>query len=308
LTSNGRLEDDLIERLEESLQQANASGRDGAKPAPPTASPVIATDLAPLAGKPADTSVFHAPLRLDSPANRFEVEAPSAQQLAQEKRVQLLTEQTANLEEALRNQSRPADLAAVVHAGTPVLAKPAENSDLLFKADAEDEFKVLDESDGWVHVQVSGISRGWIRRTQLEMPGEQSPSSEAASKSPAPGVAPEVHEETSLFPGDWAPLRGRMVRIRWVQSESGTDTSGKADHWPMLRSVFRDTYARVLRSSIKIEGVVVVIDAADGGMVAATTDVLQRWTTGMLSDAAFRKACWADPPEALGETAQSESK
>jgi len=64
------------------------------------------------------------------------------------------------------------------------------------------------------------------------------------------------------------------------------------------------------RSNPKVEGVVIVIDAADGGMIAATADALRRWNTGALSDAAFRKECWTDSPEALGETArrQGESK
>jgi hypothetical protein len=59
---------------------------------------------------------------------------------------------------------------------------------------------------------------------------------------------------------------------------------------------------------MKVDGVVIVIDAADGGMIAATSDTLRRWNTGALSDAAFRKECWTDSPEALGETASRQSE
>jgi len=38
-------------------------------------------------------------------------------------------------------------------------------------------------------------------------------------------------------------------------------------------------------------------------MIAATSEHLRRWNTGAISDAAFRKECWTDSPEALGETA-----
>jgi len=94
-----------------------------------------------------------------------------------------------------------------------------------------------------------------------------------------------------------------MVRITWVRPASDAG-QGAPDRWSLASSVFRDTFSRVSRSDAKIEGVVIVIDAADGGMIAATANSLRRWNTGAISDAAFRKECWADPPEAMGETAE----
>jgi hypothetical protein len=185
--------------------------------------------------------------------------------------------------------------------GTAIFAKPADG-ELLFRADVEDEFKVLDESGDWVHVQVSGISRAWIRRSELEMPGETNPAADSVSKLP-PTTEPALREETSLFPGDWSALRGRMVRIVWARPESVAQQPETA-RWPLARSLFLDTYTRISRESAKVEGVVIVIDSADGGMIAATSNSLRRWNTGAISDAAFRKECWADPPEALGEAAK----
>src|SRR5205085_4936044 len=139
------------------------------------------------AEKPASakSSAFGLGFPAEPPASRTALAPPDSRELAQQRRFQQLTEQASNLEEILRNQARPGDLAAVRKTGTPVFAKPMEPSDVLFKADAEDEFKVLDESGGWVHVQVSGISRGWIRRSELEMPGESAAVADAASKPPA---------------------------------------------------------------------------------------------------------------------------
>ena len=74
------------------------------------------------------------------------------------------------LEEILRNQAHPANLVAVKKKDTPVLANPIENAKVLFLASAEDEFEILDANPNWVHVRISGISRGWIRRSSLEMP------------------------------------------------------------------------------------------------------------------------------------------
>jgi hypothetical protein len=298
LPSNGRLESDLVERLEEALQQnvgsaagpsatPSAQERGGTEPA--------GTDKS-VRSAPSSTA-FRTPLPLEQQATRSGLVPPSAQELAQAKRMQQLSEQAMNLEEVFRNQSRPSDLAAVRKTGTPVFAKANDNAEVLFRSDAEDEFKVLDESGDWVHVQVSGISRGWIRRAELEMPAAMKAGIGALSTAPKA----EPREETSLFPGDWSPLRGRMVRITWVQP----DTAGAGeDRWQAARSMLRDAYSRVLRSATKVEGLVIVIDSADGGMIAATTNALQRWNSGAISDAAFRKECWADPPEALGETAK----
>jgi hypothetical protein len=308
LPSNGRLESDLFERVEEILQQTSGSvavkpgtGKTMPEPAAPTESADSGTVASKKAGT--DSSAFRTSLLLDQPASRARPAPPDAQELVQQKRVQQLTEQAANLEEVLRNQAQPSDLAAVRKTGTPVMAKPLETGEVLFRADAEDEFKVLDESADWVHVQVSGISRGWIRRSELEMPGETKAEADSSVKAPETSAEPQTHEETSLFPGDWSPLRGRMVRITWVRPVSDAG-QGAPDRWSLASSVFRDTFSRVSRSNAKIEGVVIVIDAADGGMIAATANSLRRWNTGAISDAAFRKECWADPPEAMGETAE----
>jgi hypothetical protein len=306
LPSNGRLESDLIERLEEALQQQSASVATGSsgsgaasvatfakpQPVPAEQSPRSAT---------ANSSAFHTSLPMD----RSALAPPSAQDLAQQKRVQQLTEQAANLEEVLHNQSRPNDLVAVLKSGTPVFAKPLEGTPVLFQADSEDEFKIVDQSGTWVHVQVSGISRGWIRRSDLEMPGDASPAAASSPSVAATSPPLQTHEDTSLFPGDWPALRGRVVRIIWVHPDAAAGQGG-SDHWRLARSLFRDAYARITGVGPKIEGVVIVIDAPDGGMIAATTDALRRWNTGAIPDAAFRKECWADPPETLRETAQRE--
>ena len=304
LPSNGRLESDLVERLEEALQQKAASvattssGSVAASAAASAKSRSVSTEQSPRSAT-ANPPAFHASLPMD----RSALGPPSAQDLAQQKRVQQLNEQAANLEEVLHNQSRPNDLAAVLKSGTPVFAKPLETAPVLFQADSEDEFKVVDQAGTWVHVQVSGISRGWIRRADLEMPGEVGPAVASSSNAPAPSQGPPTHEETSLFPGDWPALRGRMVRIIWIHPDSAAAHSG-SDRWLLARFVFRDAYARITGTGPKIEGVVIVIDAPDGGMIAATADSLRRWNTGAIPDATFRKECWADPPETLRETAQ----
>lgn len=304
LPSNGRLESDLVERLEDALQQKSANVAAGTTPHA-SAAPVTAGSESRAAtppAQPAKPSTFGLTFPIEQSPSRGGLAPPSSRELAQEKRFQELTEQATNLEEVLHNQAHPNDLAAVLKAGTPIFAKPIDPGDVLFRADAEDEFKVLDQSGDWVHVQVSGISRGWMRRKDLEMPGE-SEAPAAAEAKPAAPTESQTHEETSLFPGEWPALRGHIVRIAWVRP----DSAAAMDRWELARSMFRATYGNITRGNLKVDGVVLVIDAADGGMVAATNDSLRRWNTGALSDAAFRKECWTDSPEALGETAHRES-
>ena len=302
LPSNGRLESDLIERLEEALQPNTA----GAEASAPQSAATPVEHIQPVTGPPREVPAKSSPFAplSEPPASRASLAPPDSRELAEQKRVQQLTEQATNLEEILRNQARPGDLAAVLKTGTSVFAKPVDYGEVLFKADAQDEFKVLDESGEWVHVQVSGISRGWIRRSELEMPGaiaENHPEHVAVASQP------QTHEEVSLFPGEWSALRGRMVRIVWTRPEFAS-ASDSSDRWQLARSIFRDAYGRISQSNPRVDGVVIVIDAADGGMIAATADALRRWNTGALSDAAFRKECWADSPDAMGETARRAGK
>ena len=87
-----------------------------------------------------------------------------------DRRAQEQSKQVKGLEEILHNQAHPTNLVAVKKTSTPVLANPIENAKVLFLAAAEDEFEMLDANPNWVHVRISGLSRGWIRRSSLEMP------------------------------------------------------------------------------------------------------------------------------------------
>src|SRR6202008_57526 len=75
-----------------------------------------------------------------------------------------------SLEEVLKKQAYPKDLVAVKKSGTPVVANPSLTAKPEFLASMHDEFELLDFNADWVHVRISGISRGWIWRNSVEMP------------------------------------------------------------------------------------------------------------------------------------------
>jgi hypothetical protein len=218
---------------------------------------------------------------------------------AAEKHERELATQARNLEEILNNQAHPTNLAAVKKTGTPVVASPAADGKLLFAATLGDEFEILDETAQWVHVRISGISRGWIKRSSLEMPGEEAAKAQASSKS-GESSSTAFHigsQQFGAFPGDWAPLRGRTVEIISVQKSSeNARNAGPSERMEFAKAFFNSESDKVTSTA---EGIVLIFDSDDGGMVAATVPTIQQWKTGALSDEAFWHQCFFDPPEIL---------
>jgi hypothetical protein len=306
IPSNGRLESDLFERLDETL-----SGKTTAAdaPAPGNSNPQFSREPSPKASStvlPESASaskagsVFRSPQSAPAPIAEPVTSVPDKNSFA-DKRLQQLRQTAKDLEEMLQNQSRPDNLAVVKDRRTPVLSRPLSGARVLLLADVEDEFQVLGTQGDWVHVQVTALLRGWIRRSQLDLsavaPRVLAPANSAAS--PGSATFQQTREETATFPGDWEPLRGKKVRIIWVQSEENRKDTGIDKRESFATSLFRKAYKELSHSSDKLEGVVIVFDAADGGMAAATNASLERLSTGQLRDAAFWKQCWLDPPEAF---------
>jgi hypothetical protein len=219
-----------------------------------------------------------------------------------EKNAKALNGDVQSLEEILRNQTHPDNLAVVRKTGTPVFAK--QGGAVLLSADAEDEFEILGVEGSWVHVQISGASRGWIQRAQLELPEGFAGSSkkEGASGADDDQIFRVTREETHSFMGSWQELRGKTVRVIWVASvsESNQNTPAQAK-----RNFAKTLFARVHKEQSSAAqppaGVVIVFDTADGGQVSATFSSLDQWQKGSLSEASFWKQCSIDPAELFQE-------
>jgi len=310
LTSNGRLESDLLDQLTDLLATRPGPPRPGtSRPGTPssgkdTAEPAIS---APLPQLPETGRTFPS-----SVARGLAGQALSARQLADAKNSEKTSEkaldrtgtdlqaEAASLEEVLKNQAHPRNLVAIKKTGTPVVASPSLTAKALFLASAQDEFEMLDFNADWVHVRISGPSRGWIWRTSLEMPEGISDVPLVGTK--AAPVAADLfqvtREETAPFPGDWEPLRGRNVKIISVQKIQEDEKSGGAQaKLEFAKSLLDKDYAELAAGSKELAGVVLIFDSVDGGMIAATLPTVQRWKAGTLSDAALWHQCYFDPPE-----------
>jgi hypothetical protein len=292
LPSNGRLELDLLDRLSEHL---------GIQPPLDQQAPKFKLDLSTaLPAKTLRSDNFPAPA-----PGHDDVSAIRVKREAEEKRMQELNSQLQALQQIQHTQAHPINLVAVRRSGTPVLSRPMEGSHALFAASAGDEFEFIDAESDWVHVQISRVSRGYIRRSSLDLPDAiaarlKSPNPAASNKVPEPFRI--EREETATFPGNWESLRGKRVKIYTIQPVSQDPKETGAQAKLNFASVLFKNFSGEVggpSSATLVEGVVVVVDSADGGIVAAPLSAVQQFASGSLSREDFWKQCFLDPTDAF---------
>lgn len=296
LRSNGRIESDVLDRLQELLGSGpDAKMTTGVSPAESNNRVATNHNAAPTAEISAPTPQLPA-----LPGTRIPIAPTGTQDAA-------LEQEAKSLEELLRNQAHPANLVAIKQDQTPVLQEAQSDAKLLFLASAEDEFEILDQNPEWVHIRISGLSRGWIRRASTEMldgsepvarpvtsaVAQEVPSAQTSTASSAPFSV--SGEEEGSFPGSWAALNGRRVKIISIRQATGTGRiTSPQDKMRFAEALFK------AESVEKSAGMVLIFDAEDGGVVAATRPVLDQWKAGTLTEEIFWRECYLDPPEILG--------
>ncbi len=314
LTSNGRIETDLLDQLAEQLAKSFAeSGNQTAS----AATPKVPSE------QPAGEEVAVPAPSPKFPATDQTFSSSLSQNLAERASAQPLDEQNAdksnsalraeakNLEEILKNTAHPKNLVAVKKSGTPVVATASITAKPQFLASMHDEFEMLDFNADWVHVRISGLSRGWIWRNSVEMPDGIANTDRPASASLAP-TADLFHvsrEEASTFPGAWEPLKNKNVKIFSVQKiDDNAKDAGPKARIEYTKFLLEKGYKEIAQKPQDLAGVVVIFDSADGGMIAATVPTLQQWKAGTLSDSALWHKCFFDPPETFDSSASSASQ
>jgi len=299
LPSNGRLELDLLDRLSDRL---------GGKPLISVSRSSVLAPTPKLDLRTASSGIYVSSASSASAgaapvSGENEISAMRLKREAEEKHIQQLNAELQSLQEIQRNQARPGNLVAVRKSGTPILAKPTIGSRVLFTAAANDEFEFLDAQGEWIHVQISGESRGYIQRSGVELPEL------LAARAKSPNITAPDHtqvafrvarEETSVFPGNWDSLRGKTVKIYTVQPVSSqskeTRATAKLD---FAASLFRGFSNASTRATDSIEGIVVIFDSADGGIVASNLSTAREFAGGSLSTEAFWNKCYKDPSDAF---------
>lgn len=318
LTSNGRLEADLLDQLAEQLAKGATETENGRSavsvsiPKPSSESPASTEPAisAPAPKFPEIERTFPSSLS-QGLAARERAGEPTTDQRNAEKTDSALQAEANNLEEMLKNQAHPKNLVAVKKSGTPVVASPSLTAKPQFLASMHDEFELLDFNADWVHVRISGLSRGWIWRNSVEMPDgiPDTDAPAASSLAPAADLFHVIREETAPFPGDWEPLRSKNVRIISVQKiDDNAKDAGPKERLEYAKFLLEKGYKEIAQKPQELAGIVVIFDSADGGMIAATISTLQQWRAGTLSDSALWHKCFFDPPETFDSAPHSGSQ
>ncbi len=301
LRSNGRVESDLLDQLAEQLAGLQEKTSPGANTisAPPQSGPPDEHPAAPELQRKFPNANGTLPSSLKGiPSEPTTAEKSVTPSSAAKNPLQAEAD---NLEQILKNTARPKNLVAVKKSGTPVVSTASLKAKPLFLASMHDEFELLDFSADWVHVRISGLSRGWIWRNSVEMPDgiADTTTSSAPTAAAAADFFHVVREEAAPFPGDWEPLRGKSVKIISVQQvDDAAKNIGSKERLAYAKFLMDKSYNEIADKKQELQGVVVIFDSADGGMIGATLPSLQQWRAGTLSDAAFWHKCFFDPPEA----------
>jgi hypothetical protein len=308
LTSNGRLEVDILDQLSEQLAattpvRENTGGE--IEPSDKTSDSAQAAVYPPTTHLPESPPTFSSSLLQGLAAQEKAASQVSALRPKDPDQTRLQAE-LEQLEGILKNQVHPKNLAAVKKSGTAVVSTPSLNAKPLFLASAHDEFEILNFNQDWVHVRISGLSRGWIWRNDLEMPDDIPETQAGPASATATDLFRVAREDTAPFPGDWEPLRGKNVKVISVQKTYEAAKNGSPQmKLEFAKSLFDKNYSEIAQKFPNLAGIVVIFDSSDGGMIAAAESTLEKWKAGALSDAALWHNCFFDPPETFLATGPS---
>ena len=294
LPSNGRLEADLHDRLQQALR--GPSETPIRTPKNKQSSPASPQPGEVAAGKPAPAEMT-AQAQLDA--------ILAERQSVREKAASMQT-QLDQMKASAPAPANAAKIGSVKHSGVGVMSRQNFGGPVLFRAQAEDEFEIVELTSGWAQVRLAPDSTGYIQADELNLPPgvQEKPADTQAAKSTAqiPSVQPDLgfsvsREDVTLFSGDWARLKGKKVLFVYAQPRGLLSDMGNEDaKLGYAKRIFESRYRSVSQSKTDVEGVVVVFLGARGGVAAATLSDIQQWLEGGLPEAAFVNRCSLDPP------------
>ena len=303
LPSNGRLENDFLDRLQQVLTPGSSKANGIAKPISPAIVPTgnSRPDSQPPDLKPAPSAKPPA-----TPATPQEqLDAILAQRQEVREKTAAAKARLDNLKTAGQNSGDVAKLAAVKHSGVGVMSRKNFGGPVLFRAQAEDEFEVQSVDAGWAQVRLADGATGYIQSDELVLPAGMQPKptteTEVAAAQPAKPADPDLdfwvsREDVNTFSGDWARLKGKKVLFVYAQPRGLlSDMSGNDAKLSYAKRVFMTRFKSVNPAATGVEGVVVVFMGNRGGIAAATLADIQQWVEGGLGDDAFVNRCSLDP-------------
>jgi hypothetical protein len=299
LPSNGRLEADLLDRLQRALE-ANPSARPS-PPLPDSAGAARGAKSSPF-GKLAGPAKG-APLAV-APSPQQQLDALLAERQTVHEKTSALQVQLERLRSGDRKPANASRLASVKHSGVGVMSRKNFGGPVIFRAQAEDEFEVVSLEGEWAQVRIESESPAYIQADELSLPPGLKDSVAAAAISSAPDAKanpPDLgfsvsREDVNLFSGDWARLKGKKVLFVYAQPRGLFSDMGSEDaKLAYAKRIFQTRLKTLLQSEPDVEGVVVVFLGNRGGVAAAALSDIRQWAEGGLTEEAFVNRCSLDP-------------
>jgi hypothetical protein len=341
IPSNGRLEQDMLDRLSVFLEKGNvernvdrnSEGRAGSttnRSAAPVEDSAASSALspgvsasgrgsgpsshspsvgAPLAGSPVDPS--SAPTSsssasrvnsADPSALASEIASVRAQRQTTEMNQRKLQQQISELEANASSQKFISNLAVIKTPQASIFQQDDDTSKVLFRADPEDEFEIINVKGNWAHIRLENGADGWVRGTQLQPPQEVDDTEDAA----AALNFSTPNQEIKPFAGDWTPLKGKPSLFVFAQPNRAIPSAilGQSQ-FAFAKHIFTEGYREAMHSEQPMSGVVVVFLGDKGGVAAATLADIRRWRDGAITDKVFFDRCSFDPPESFHDAAST---
>jgi len=263
LVSNGRLEGDLLDRLQGFLTHNKSK---------------IVTDPGALNTR---LATLH------------------QQRLDAERKVAELQEQVQGLQSAVPTTA-PLEYASVNHP-VAIVSAPGEPSSLLLRAAPDDEFQVLEHRGIWLRVALDGSADGWVKRPEVQLVAS-SPANAPDTRKASPGRDDfaVIREEISPFSGEWPRLKDKQALYVFVRPEGSLINGSEGRKLRFAEAIFRERYQEIVHTSkLFVEGIVVIFLDQRGGVAAASMEDIGRLTEGNLTQGGFLKKCSFDPPGAF---------
>jgi hypothetical protein len=309
LPSNGRLESDLLDRLQEALRVSGAAPES----ALPDSAAATRNAKVPSAGtaKPSGPDVSPkrpavAPSASPATVSQQQLDAILAERQTVREKTAALQAQVDQLKTTDHRPSNASRLASVKHSGVGVMSRKNFGGPVLFRAQTEDEFEVEQLESGWAQVRLGPDSTGYIQADELRLPEGMK---EAAAGAPAAAAvgggvasAPDLgfsvsREDVTVFSGDWVRLKGKKVLFVYAQPRGLlSDLASEDAKLGYAKRIFETRFRTVSESNTDVEGVVVVFLGSRGGVAAAALSDIRQWVEGALAEEAFVNRCSLDPP------------
>ncbi|NDQ56559.1 MAG: hypothetical protein GZ088_05730 [Acidipila sp.] len=306
LRSTGRLENDLLDRLEDRLKKTVWTLPSGPGTDLSAKLPTLEQEIARLRPRPlAEMSAAAAETPAATPASiGAELAAVRAQREAAEQQIAKLKAEVERLEK-ISGGSVPSAGYVVVSAGSAaVREKPEEKARILFQAEEQDQFEPRETQGAWTRVELSRQGQGWIKTAQLAAASTESapPASSPAvnSSATAKPVFTTIREDTFPYSGEWKALQGKQAvfLVTRPAASISPDALGSAQ-LAFVKQAFLDHYRQSLHLPHIYSGVVVIFFGKKAGVAASTLALIRQWMEGTLSDAEFLKRSSLDPREAF---------